>query len=409
MAFCRILVFYLMVAVLVPCKALGAEIVGLKASGKQEVVTVTLPKKGAYKIFTLGNPDRLVIDLPALQPPVKAGLPRNYKGKLIHTIRYGQFDPQTSRFVFELNGPAKILETLEKSDKNFQLNVTIAAVGDVTPRPRRAEPPEPEDDASGPGADEEQPVAVKTKHSKKGEGSPKTATLKPSAKPLIVIDAGHGGVDPGAIGVGGIYEKHITLDYARALQDALLRTGRYRVMMTREGDQFILLRKRVEMAREAMGNLFVSLHADSAPEVEAKGVSVYTLSENASDKEAEALAERENKADIIANLDLSKESEDVAGILISLAQRDTKNQSSMLADLLVLTLSKNVATLPNPHRFAGFAVLKAPDIPSVLVELGFLSNPAEAKRLTDNNYRDRVVRGLVKGVDAYFVKKREGF
>lgn len=393
MTISRFTTLFLLVAMIAPARFAAADTVAMKMVGKQEVITLTLPQKGDYKVFTLADPDRLVIDVPALRPPVKVSMPEGYAGKLVHTVRYGQFDPTTSRFVFEMNGEIKVQETLEEGDKPFRLVVTIVAAGELKPKPKQevAENPKP-------------PVGGKSKGKE-----PEPVAKKTPAKPLIVIDAGHGGVDPGAIGVGGIYEKDLTLDYARTLQDMLLRTGRYRVAMTREGDQFILLRKRVQMAREAAGSLFVSIHADSAPEVQARGLSVYTLSEKSSDKEAEALAERENKADIIANVDLSNESEDVAGILISLAQRETKNQSAMFADLLVLNVSKNVATLPNPHRFAGFAVLKAPDIPSVLVELGFLSNPAEAKKLADPKHREKVIRGLVKGMDAYFTKKREGF
>src|SRR5690606_36212483 len=151
----------------------------------------------------------------------------------------------------------------------------------------------------------------------------------------------------------------------------------YRVMLTREDDRFIMLRKRIETARKAKGDLFLSLHADSAPTRSARGLSVYTLSEKASDKEAEMLDARENKVDILSDMDLSEESKDVADILISLAQRETKNNSATLATLLVQQLGKKVKLLQNTHRFAGFAVLKAPDIPSVLVETGFVSNHQE--------------------------------
>ena len=198
------------------------------------------------------------------------------------------------------------------------------------------------------------------------------------------------------------------LNFAKALKARLLKNNHYEVMLTRDDDTFIMLRKRVEIARKAHGSLFISLHADSAPEEEAHGLSVYTVSEQASDTEAEALAARENKSDVLAGVDLSDERKDVAGILISLAERDTKNRSAMLADLLVTSLDDKVYLLPNSHRFAGFAVLKAPDIPSVLIETGFLSNPREEKLLNSKAYRDKVVSGIAHGVDAYFQHEKGG-
>jgi N-acetylmuramoyl-L-alanine amidase len=168
-----------------------------------------------------------------------------------------------------------------------------------------------------------------------------------------------------------------------------------------------MLRKRVEYARKNQGTIFISLHADSAPEKSAHGLSVYTLSERASDQETEALAARENKADVLAGIDLSEERDDVAGILISLAERETKNRSSTLADILVAKLEDSVELLPNTHRFAGFAVLKAPDIPSVLIEVGFLSHPAEEKLVRSKSYRDKVTGGIASGIDAYFRQQKK--
>ncbi len=197
-------------------------------------------------------------------------------------------------------------------------------------------------------------------------------------------------------------EKDVVLAYAQALKAKLLKSGHYRVKLTREDDRFIMLRQRVAIARKAGANLFISLHADSAPDMEARGLSVYTVSEKASDEETEALAARENKADVLAGVDLSEERDDVAGILISLAERETKNRSATLADLLVTRLEDKVHLLPNTHRFAGFAVLKAPDIPSVLIEIGFLSHPEEEKLLKSKAYREKVTSGIAEGIDAYY-------
>jgi N-acetylmuramoyl-L-alanine amidase len=202
------------------------------------------------------------------------------------------------------------------------------------------------------------------------------------------------------------YEKDLTLRYALALQQALQKTGRYRVALTRRDDHYLLLRERVKRAREAHGDLFISLHADSAPTRSARGLSVYTISEKASDKESEALASQENHADVIGGVDLSDASDDVAGILIDLAERETREKSAEFADLAIKHLGREVGLLSNTHRFAGFAVLKAPDIPSVLVEIGFLTNPKEESQLRSRSYQTKVVRGLAQAVDEYFGKKK---
>lgn len=220
--------------------------------------------------------------------------------------------------------------------------------------------------------------------------------------PVIVIDPGHGGVDPGATSVSGAYEKHITLAMARELKAALEKNGRYRVHLTRDRDVFIRLRERVALARQHGADLFVSLHADAVQNPQIRGLSVYTLSQNASDSEAQALAEKENKADLIAGVDLSHESPDVAGILIDLAQRETMNRSAGFATELVDEVGQEMDLLGNTHRFAGFAVLKAPDVPAVLVEMGYLSNEFEEKQLRQPQYRARLAKAMAKAVERYF-------
>src|SRR5690606_18852661 len=198
---------------------------------------------------------------------------------------------------------------------------------------------------------------------------------------LIVIDAGHGGVDPGAISVTGMQEKVITLSAAKVIKEVLEKTGRYEVMLTRDRDIFLPLRQRFEIARRARADLFISLHADSFKTSDVRGASVYTLSERASDREAALLAAKENKADIIAGIDLQGEAPEVSSILIDLARRETMNYSAHFATLLVQELGEAVMLRRNTHRFAGFMVLKAPDVPSVLLEMGYLSNPQDAKAL----------------------------
>jgi N-acetylmuramoyl-L-alanine amidase len=221
-------------------------------------------------------------------------------------------------------------------------------------------------------------------------------------RPVIVIDAGHGGKDPGAIGPTGTREKEITLRTALELRDGLARTGRYTVHLTRGDDRFIILRDRTRIAQRHKADLFISLHADSHARPNARGLSVYTLSETASDREAAALAARENKADLIGGVDLRGESSEVSSILIDLVQRETMNLSAKYAQTLVSSMQRRVAILPNPHRFAGFMVLKAPDTPSVLLEMGFISNEKEEWQLKQRSYRAKIVDGIVEATDRYF-------
>lgn len=213
---------------------------------------------------------------------------------------------------------------------------------------------------------------------------------------------GHGGVDPGAIGVSGVYEKNITLAMARELKEHLEDKYGYKVYMTRNRDIFIPLRDRVKIARRYEADLFLSIHADSAANKRASGLSVYTLSEKASDKEAAALAEKENKADIVAGLNFAEHSKEVSDILLNLAQRETLNRSSEFATFMVKEMRKSTHTLDNTHRFAGFAVLKAPDIPSVLMELGYLSNRTEEKQLQQKSYRKKLAESAGRAIDKYF-------
>ena len=334
----------------------------------KEIIVINVPNTKNRKVFTIPNPDRLVVDIPSIAGKHTASLPEYYSGKLIKSARFAQFDPETSRFVFDLNQEIQVVSVESEGKK---IVVEIAA----------------------------------GKNKKKSTKSTVYKKYKSNSPPLIVIDAGHGGIDPGTIGENGTEEKDIVLWYAHALKAKLLKLKKYRVLLTRSDDEFIMLRERVAIARKANASLFISLHADSAEELAARGLSVYTVSEKASDKEAESLAARENKSDIIGGMDLSGERSDVADILISLAQRETKNNSATLADLLVVNLDDRVRMLPNSHRFAGFAVLKAPDIPSVLIEVGFLSHPQEEKELKSKTYRDKVVDGITVGVESYFRRK----
>lgn len=233
--------------------------------------------------------------------------------------------------------------------------------------------------------------------------SPPVPKAKPPPPlPMIVIDPGHGGQDPGAIAMGGGYEKEITLAMAREVARQLKASGRYRVALTRDRDIFIPLRERVAIARAKGADLFISLHADSITSKQVRGLSIYTLSEKASDREAEMLAQRENQSDAIGGLDLKGQTADVASILIGMSQRDTMNRSRRFAATLLKSLDREIAVLPGPLRSAGFAVLTAADVPAVLVEMGYLSHSQDAKLLTSDTHRKRMAASLLRAVDGYF-------
>lgn len=372
-------VFTVLVAAL-PMAALAAAITGTQieagANGSERIIFATDGQVTVHKGFVLPNPDRVVIDVPQARA-TGVLLPVGYAGGLVKGLRYGQFDPQTSRLVIDLNGPARLLKA---AAEGHTLVVEIVSTRPAAPvAPVVAAP-------SSPFAVMEAPTP------------PSVAEVK---KPLIVLDPGHGGQDPGALGANGTREKNVTLAMAKQVKSGLLRTGRYRVMLTRDADVYIPLQERVNIARKAKADIFISLHADSAPRSDARGISVYTLSDTASDEEAAALAEQENKSDIIAGLDLDTADQDVASILIDLTQRETMNKSSTLADTFVGSLHPKITRLPRTHRFAGFRVLKAPDIPSILVEMGFLSNATDERLLGSQEYSDLVTNSMIRALDQY--------
>ena len=336
----------------------------------------------SYNLFTLPNPYRLVIDLPELSWAVS---PDEVAGTgLVARLRAGVFKPGTSRVVFELSGPARIHQ-----------NAFVGPAGSHGHRLVVDLEPIASDAFRASTVSNVRPAAALA--------SVVPPLIRPVSKPVIAIDAGHGGEDPGAIGAGGTYEKHITLAAARQLKARLEASGRYRVFLTRDRDVFIRLHDRVLRARKAGADLFISLHADSIGSPDVRGLSVYTLSERASDREAAALAARENKADLIAGVDFKGvEAPEVVNILIDLAQRETMNLSAEYARMLVADLGDQVALLRDTHRFAGFAVLKAPDVPSVLVELGYLSNPTEERSLNDSGYRARLIEAIARATERFF-------
>jgi N-acetylmuramoyl-L-alanine amidase len=234
-----------------------------------------------------------------------------------------------------------------------------------------------------------------------GRSPPRRGKPRSPYLPMIVIDPGHGGIDPGAISLDGIYEKNIVYPTSRYLALQLLATRRFRVALTRGPDEFVPLRERVARARARHADLFLAIHADALPNPAMHGLSVFTLSAKASDREAAALAESENR-DVVGGVRLAREPREVGDILVDLERRQTDNSSLKFARDLVTALGREVVLLYYPQRSADFAVLTAPDIPSALVELGCLSNPAEERLLQKPAYQQRLARGLARGIEAFF-------
>ena len=353
-------------------------------------VVLDLTGKVEYSIFTIADPYRVVIDLPDVEWRLP-GTTVLVRGGLIERFRYGIFRPGNSRLVLDVNAPVVVRRSfMMKPNAQFihRLVLDLAEVPAAEFRPQGQPMPMPV------------VAAIPTK--------PIDTVPDHGDKPLVVLDPGHGGVDPGTTGVSGVQEKVITLAAAKELKRQLEATGRYRVILTRTRDVFVELRERVEIARRSEADLFISLHADAIANPKFRGASVYTLSEEASDKEAAELAAKENKADVIAGVDLSSSEygADVTTILIDLTQRETMNLSAEFATRLIPELGSAGKLLRKTHRFAGFRVLKAPDVPSVLVELGYVSNKHDDRLLRDPKRRAALMRAILRAIDIYF-KDRE--
>ena len=360
---------------------------GLQAAMTRLVIEVT--ERVDYRIFALADPYRVVIDLPHVEWHLSSRAPPAAIG-LITGLRYGRFRPGTARVVLDVGAPVAVSKTFVMEPVNgkpWRLVIDLVGTNRKAFLAALRKPP-----------------ALRAPPPKAAPLSPKLR--RPPRKRIVAIDPGHGGIDPGTKGVEGIWEKHITLAHAKELRRQLLATGRYRVVLTRKSDTFVRLRERIARIRAAGAELFVSLHADSIKDSAIRGASVYTLSEKASDREAAALAAKENKADVIAGIDLSARNPEVVNILIDLAQRETMNASAVFARLVVTQIGSERRLLRNNHRFAGFAVLKAPDVPSVLVEMGYLSNRRDAASLRQPRGRARLVAAIRRAVDAYFAREQ---
>ncbi|MEJ0026079.1 MAG: N-acetylmuramoyl-L-alanine amidase [Rhizomicrobium sp.] len=352
------------------------------------VVEMSDPVK--MRVFTLSNPDRVVIDMPAVQWHLD-GPPRPTGNGAVRSYRYGLFRSGNSRFVIDLNRPVKVSDPLvlpPSGGYGYRVVIDLFPVS-----------PDQFVHNSGWPAD----LKAREAAAEQLASIPAQAVAPTPEKRIVVIDAGHGGIDSGTSGVNGLQEKDLVLDEALRLGRELVRRANYTVHLTRDTDVFIPLKERVTIARSWHADLFISLHADSNPDPGVNGLSIYTLSESGSDKEAAALARKENQSDVIAGVDLGGGNSTVAPILIDLAQRDTMNRSSRFATGAVATLAAATDILPRqPHRSAGFVVLKAPDVPAVLIELGYLSNEGDAGQMNTVRWRNGVAKAIAQAVDGYF-------
>ncbi len=348
--------------------------------------------------FTLADPYRVIVDLPQVTFSLSARTGESGRG-LIKAFRFGLVMQGGSRIVIDAAGPvrvdkafvlpatdgqpARLVVDLVSIDRaSFMRHLALEASARRAPEARKPEQPKPD--------------------------QPKASN---DSRPLIVLDPGHGGPDNGAIAENGEMEKDIVLEFAQALSDKLEKSGKYRVAMTRTDDRFIALGERVRVARGQGAALFVSIHADTLAarsENDVRGATVYTVSDTASDVEAARLAEAENKADAIAGVDLSSEPEEVADILIDLTQRETKNFSHHFARTVVGELKSSAKLHKHPLKSAGFKVLKAPDVPSVLIELGYMSNKDDLKLMTSEVWRGKATAAIALAVNKFFATRLAG-
>jgi len=382
-------------------------VTAMRAAEHDGVTRVVLEVSGPVDFSQVGDGDarHLAVTLPELDWRADS---RMRAVGLVRHVTYAIPDPGSGRLVVETSQPAVIRKVFlipPRDGASYRLVLDLEATSGGSRSPIAAgvlPPPPPKISPAALPAPAPPPPPAETQHEAQHEAQHKE---RHSGKPIVVIDPGHGGIDPGATSLSGAYEKNIVLALARDVKDELDKGGKVNAQLTRDRDIFIPLRERVAIARSAHADLFLSLHADTVADADIHGLSVYTLSQNASDAEAQALADKENKADIVAGIDLSNESPEVTNILIDLVQRESMNLSASFAHGVIKEVSKDThQLLQNTHRFAGFAVLKAPDVPSVLVESGYLSNDRDEQMLRRPEYRAKLASALARAIEAFLSK-----
>ena len=372
----------------------------VKVQGDRVVIRFNEPVRQA-SAFMLAGPNRIAVDVDGATPGAM-----HRPGGAVASIRQGSPDGSNARIVLDLARPAIVADGSFGSDGRT-LTLALRTVDDA--RFARA--------AAEGRMSFLPPFSFTRASTRHGYSVSAPVPARPAAyrlpriqgdddsRPLVVIDAGHGGHDPGAISADGLQEKDLTLKTARAIRDELLSSGRVRVAMTREDDRYLLHRDRFEIARKLGAALFISVHCDAAHNAEASGATVYTLSEIASDKEAARLAARENKSDLLSGIDLAGQNRDVSSILIDLTQRETMNSSAKFARLLGREAQGLMPVKDNYHRMASLLVLKAPDVPSILFETGYISNAKDAAFLNSTEGRRRVAESVSRAVAIHFATR----
>ncbi len=381
-----------------PGKPAAADAIGVDLTGtaKSTKFVLTLSKGVTAEVYTLAEPYRVIVDLPDVSFRLPDGAGRTGNG-LIEAFRYGLFAEGKARVVLDTKGPVRIAKAemaATKAGVDLILEVVpidASAFGSGTGAPKAKEQAEK-------AAEKDEPVA---RPSNRG-------------RPVVMIDPGHGGVDPGAVGVDNLYEKSIVLAVARQLKAKLVASGRYDVVTTRNRDVFVSLDQRLKLSRQASADLFISIHADSIEQVDLAqnihGATVYTLSERASDARARAMAEKENASDLLAGLSVAEGegNDQVKSILIDLMKRETANFSTEFSRLLVGSMKSRISLSRDPQRSAAFKVLKQSHAPSVLIELGYVSNIDEARRMASPEWQGSVAASIAKAVDTFFSKRAAG-
>ena len=373
----------------------------LAGDSKQTRFILDLDKTIPFRAFALSDPYRLVIDIPQVDFRLPSGTGIAGRG-LVKAFRYGLVMPGGSRIVFDLTGPARITSSTMLDAANGQPPRLVLELEETDlatfKQVQAAETPQLKP------AITDQTAAI---------GPPQVAPVQttkpaspPDSRPVVVIDPGHGGIDNGTRS-GEEMEKNLVLAFGLALRDRLEKSGKYRVVMTRTDDTFIPLDDRVKIGRTERAALFVSIHADYLPhgEGDAEGATIYTVSDKATDAEAARLAESENRADAIGGVNLTQEPTEVADILIDLAQRETRTFSNRFAHLLMGEMKSTTRMHKHPLKSAGFRVLKAPDVPSVLVELGYVSNKGDLAHLVSDSWRTKTVGSMAQAIDVFLAKR----
>jgi N-acetylmuramoyl-L-alanine amidase len=356
----------------------------IEQAGETVRLTMTLSSSVAVDAWVQAGPDRIIVELPSTNFQIQPAARRS--AGFVSGYRFGLFTADKARIIIDLSHPATIARAEVKTVRGGFGELTIelkkAARADFLAEAGKVLKPAP---------------AVPT---------PVPAKAAGETRRTIVIDPGHGGIDPGAT-VAAIAEKTVVLAFGKALKDQLESSGRYRVVMTRDDDRFVSLGDRVQIGRGEQADLFISIHADSLSQAqEVRGATVYTRSERATDAEAARLAAKENEADAVAGLETSEELQDVAGILMDLARRETRTFTGVFARNLVEKLGGSIKMHKIPLRSARFWVLSAPDVPSVLIELGYMSSPKDAELLNSPEWRGKAVAAVSAAIDDYVARER---